>query len=203
MQTEILDQGPGWVIARNNTPGTLVPYGPAQRPSGAVNYGWIDLRDHPERVAFVPEAARSEALSKLLRVISDPGSKVMSIGCECAAAERPKEEDNPRWQVGGYVAVAFKDADLSCDPQKLVNVAYFILSGIGPSSEYHIGFELIVEPLKFFFGRTDCHALVIKPLGRGNDEPQAWAAFEHAVGAVAGAIEKGREAAPSPEAPER
>jgi hypothetical protein len=203
MQTEILDQGPGWTIARKKTPETLVPYGPAQRPSGAVNHGWIDLRDHPERVAFVPEAARSEGLSKLLGVIADPVSKVMSIGCECAAFQNPKE-DNPRWQVGGYVAVAFKDADLNCDPQKLVNVAHFILSGIGPSSEYHIGFEFIVEPLKFFFGRTGCHALVIKPLGRGNDEPQAWASFEYAAAAIATAIEKGREAAPSPRsAPDR
>ena len=96
MQTEILHEGPGWVIARSDTPGTLVPYGQTERPDGSMNHGWIDLRDRPDRVASVPEAARSIGLFKLLQVIADPVSKVMSIGCECAAVE----EGIPRWRVG-------------------------------------------------------------------------------------------------------
>lgn len=73
----------------------------------------------------------------------------------------------------GYIAVAFKDADLSADPQKLVDVAQFILHGVNPSSEHHMAFEMIVEPLKFFFERTGCYALIIKPAGYGDDAPAA------------------------------
>jgi hypothetical protein len=194
MQTEILDDGPGYTIARTDRPETLVPYGPAPRPKGAMNYGWIDLRDRPERVADIPEAARSEGLSKLLRVIADPVSQIMSIGCDCHAFERSTAESHgPRWYVGGYVAVTFKDAERNLDPNNFVEMARYILSGIGTSSQHHIGFELTVEPLKSFFGRPDCHSLMIKPLGHGNDEPQARAAFEYAASAVADAIQKGRK----------
>jgi hypothetical protein len=197
MQTEILYEGPGYTIARTNTAETLVPYDPAPRPNGAKNYGWIDLRDRPGRVADIPEAARSEGLSKLLRMISDPVSQIMSIGCDCHGFERSTaESDSPRWSVGGYVGVTFKDAERNLDPNNFVEVARYILSGIEASSEYHIGFEMIVEPLKSFFGRPDCHSLLIKALGHGNDEPQAWAAFEHAASAVADAIQKGRNRRP-------
>jgi hypothetical protein len=199
MQMKILDEGPGYVVARSNKPETLVPYGPAERPSGTTNYGWIDLRDRPKRVADVLEAARSEGLSMLLRVIADPVSQIMSIGCDCNAVERSMPEgDAPRWSVGGYVAVTFKDAERNRDPNNFVEMARYLLSGIGASLEHDIGFDMIVEPLKFFFGRTDCHALMIKPIGRGNDEPQAWAAFDYAAGAVADAIQKGRKKRSSP-----
>jgi hypothetical protein len=162
-----------------------------------MNYGWIDLRDHPERVADIPEAARSEGLSRLLRVIADPVSQVISIGCDCHAFERSTpENDSPRWSVGGYIAVAFKDAERNLDPNKLVEVACYILSEIGPSSEHQIAFEMIVEPLKYFFDHPDCHALMIKPFGRGDDEPQAWAAFDYAAGAVADAIQRSRQITP-------
>jgi hypothetical protein len=90
--------------------------------------------------------------------------------------------------------VTFKDAERNLDPKNFVEMALYILSGIGPSSKQHIGFEMIVEPLKSFFGRPDCHSLMIKPLGYGNDEPQAWAAFECAASAVADAIQRGRKA---------
>jgi hypothetical protein len=199
MQTEILYEGPGYTIARTDKAGTLVPYGPAPRPSGAMNYGWIDLRDRPDRVAEIPEAARSKGLSNLLRVIADPVSRITSIGCDCHAFERSTTEgDGPRWSVGGYVAVTFKDTERNLDPDNFAEMARYLLSGIGASSEHHIGFEMIVEPLKFFFGRTDCHALTIKPIGWGNDEPQAWAAFDYAAEAAADAIQKGHKGRPSP-----
>jgi hypothetical protein len=84
-----------------------------------------------------------------LRVIADPVSQIMSVGCDCHAFERSTEEsDGPRWSIGGYVAVAFKDAERNLDPNNLVEMARFILTGIGASSEYYIGFEMIVEPLK-------------------------------------------------------
>lgn len=185
VEDEIIYQGPGYTIARTYKAETLVPYGRAERPEGAINHGWIDLCDHPERVAEIPEAKRSVGLSKLLRVIADPASEIMSSACECCAFELGAEVDGPRWHVGGFVMVMFRDADRNVDAQNLVDMARYILSGISASSKHHVGFEMIVEPLKFFFGRTDCHALMLKTLGYGADEAEAWAAFDYAAGAAA------------------
>jgi hypothetical protein len=91
----------------------------------------------------------------------DPVSQIMSIGCDCNAVERSMPESGaPRWSVGGYVAVTFKDAERNRDPNNFAEMARYLLSGIGASLEHDIGFDMIVEPLKFFFGRTGCHALM-------------------------------------------
>jgi hypothetical protein len=183
---DILFQGPGYTIARTHETGTLVPFPAAERPDGSVNHGWIDLRDHPERVAAIPEATRSRGLAHILTAVATPGSHLMSGGCECASFERPTPENpEPRWAAGGYVDVMFREADRNVDARHLIDLARRVLGGIAPVDGHHIGFEMIIEPLKLFFGRTDCHALMIKPLGYGTDEPQARAAFEVAAQAVA------------------
>lgn len=193
MEDEILFQGPGYTIARTHKAETLVPYGYAERPNGHVNHGWIDLRDHPERVAEIPEAHRSAGLAKLLRAMADPVSKVMSSACECAAFDNSADaSDRPPWQVGGFVMAVFREVDRNTEPQNFVDLAGYLLNGVGPSSEYQFGFEMIVEPLKTFFGRSDCYALMIKPMGYGVDESEAWEAFDHAASSIAEALSRDR-----------
>lgn len=194
MDDQILFQGQGYTIARTFNANTLVPYGPAERPNGNMNYGWIDLRGHPERVGEIPEATKSAGLAKLLRVIAVPVSKVMSGGCECAAFDRGLDFDGPRWLVGGFVDVMFIDAERNVDPQNHVDLAGYILSGIGASDTLIIGYEMIIEPLKTFFGRGDCHALMLKPQGYGPDEATAWAAFDYAAAAAADSLGRDRPA---------
>ncbi len=191
-EPEVLYEGPRCAIVRTYKAETLVPYHAAKRADGSINRGWIDLRDHPELVVEIPEAKRSPGLSKLLRVIADPASQVMSGACECCAFERPEQADLVRWQVGGFVSMMFKDSERNVSAQNLVDLACYILHGIGNSSDHHIGFEMIIEPLKSFFGRTDCHALTLKPLGYAASEPTAWAAFDYASGAAAEAIQRDR-----------
>ena len=99
------------MITRSYQPGSLIPYGRVVRHDGAINHGWIDLRGHPELVASIPEAQRSEGLSNLLRVIAAPGSPLMSGACECAVFDRPELDPAQRWQAGGFVTVVFQDAE--------------------------------------------------------------------------------------------
>jgi hypothetical protein len=185
---EILFQGPGYAIARTLTPGTLVPYERFVRADGNINHGWIDLRGKPERVIEIPEANKSKGLAELLRILANPSSKLMSGVCECAAFDCGPDTGGPRWQVGGFVTVMFRDTEKNVVAQNFVDLAQYILSGIPAAEDIHIGFEFVIEPLKLFFGRTDCHDLMIKPLGYGPDEQAAWVAFDYAATATATSI---------------
>lgn len=51
---------------------------------------------------------------------------------------------------------------------------------------------MIIEPLKDFFGRDDCFALMIKPLGFGQSEKEALSALEYALDAVAESLQRNR-----------
>ena len=192
MDNKMLLEGPGFAIVRTYTAETLVPYFPAERPDGEMNYGWFDIRDRPELVTTIPEARKSNGLANILRVIAQPASKLMSGGCECHAFDNGSAPDRPRWQVGGYVTTMFKDSDANTNEKAFFDLACYILHGIVPTDAHHIGFEMIIEPLKSFFGRTDCLALAVKPLGYGPDETSAWAAFNHAATAMAESIQRAR-----------
>jgi hypothetical protein len=191
LEDEIIYQGDGWTIVRSYRAETLVPYSGRERADGTVNHGWIDLRGHPERVAEIPEAERSSGLSQLLRVIADPASQVMSSACDCGAFERV-QPGGGLWVASGFVSVMFRDGERNVTPQDLVGLAVYILQGIGHTPDHHIGYDMIIEPLKCFFERTDCHALTVKPLGYGPDETTAWVAFDYAASAAAEAIRRDR-----------
>jgi len=188
LDDEILFQGPGFTIARSHVPGTLVPYASANRADGNVNHGWLDLRGRPDLVSQIPEARKSAGLTKLLEAIAQPSSELMSSGCECAAFDHGEEAPNSRWHVGGFVDVMFKDAERNRDPESLVTLARRLLAGVRGSEEHHFGFEMIVEPLKAFFGHDGCHALMAKPIGYGPDEQKAWTNFNFAASALADAV---------------
>ncbi|MDD3183148.1 MAG: hypothetical protein PHD48_10160 [Alphaproteobacteria bacterium] len=192
MDDEILFQGPGYTIARSYRPETLVPYFPAEHGDGNINYGWIDLRERPDQVDSIPEARKSIGLANLLRVLAQPSSKLMSNACECGLFDQGAESKGPRWTVGGFVTLMFKDPQKNAKPENLIELAQYILGGISPTTEHLISYEIFIEPLKCFFDRTDCFALTLKPYGHASTEQQAWASFHHAASAAADAIQRGR-----------
>ncbi|BAV45283.1 Uncharacterized protein MLTONO_0380 [Mesorhizobium loti] len=191
-EVETVLQGVGWTIAKTKDAGTMVPY-PA-RPilvDGRLNYGWMDLRGRPDLVEQIPEARESPALSNLLRVIAT-SPMLMSSACEHASFDR-SGSDGPAWQAGAFIIVEFLEAEKNTDPGQLIEFSKYVLGGIPPTELHHIGFEMIVEPLKYFFGRRDCHALMMRPLGYGSTEGEALAALEFAVNAIADSIQRNRE----------
>jgi hypothetical protein len=186
MRDEIVDQGPGYTIARSSIPSGVVPYFPGERPDGNVNHDWFDLRGQPRRVVLIPEATRSPGLSAMLRAVADPQSQLMSAACDCPAFNRGIED--PKWQVGGFVTVMYQDGDRNVDSNKLIELARLILHRTHVDTLHWTGFQFTVEPINIFFGRIDCHELLVKPVGYGNDEATAWAAFEEAAQATAEAL---------------
>ena len=180
---EILYQGPGYTIAKSSRAGTLVPYPSVKRPDG-TNHGWIDTRNNPDLVSLIPEAWGRPGLTDLLTVVARPGSPVMSSGCECGLFEH-SVDGKPKWHAGGFVMLMYEDGDRNSDWKQLETLATWIMSGINPTENHFIGYEIIIEPLKHFFGRTDCYALMFKPMGYGDTEESAWSAFDFAASAAA------------------
>lgn len=80
VKDEIIEQGPGYTIAITDEAGTLTNYSACVRPDGSINHGFLDLRDQPELVERVPEAAKSEGLAEILRVANSKGSPFFTIG---------------------------------------------------------------------------------------------------------------------------
>ncbi len=166
MSDDIVHRGPCYVIARTDRPSGLVPYFRDQRPDGTTNHGWLDLRGHPERVALIPEAQRSLGLTEMLRIIADRRSPLMSGACECCSFDRslvnPAES---AWQVGGFVTVMYQDPERNTNQDELLRLAGWIANRVVPQvqeSQLMVALEMTAEPLKLFFERTDCHALLVK-----------------------------------------
>lgn len=185
MVDTIVHQGPGFTIAISDEPMTLVPYGPAPRLDN-YNHGWTDIRDQPELVSTIPEASKSEGLAAILRAFNSIGSQMMTIGCECGLfVKETTDSAEPRYFAGGYIDVAFRDAEKN-GQQILLDFAGTLLRGISaPPSGTHISYEMIVQPLKHFFGTTGLWCLQIKPAGHGDTDEQAWHSFNYAANAIA------------------
>lgn len=171
MAATIIMQGPGFTIAQTDEAGTAVPYGAVDRPSGDRNYGFIDLRDRPELAITVPEAHDSIGMQEVLRALNARDFRFMSLGCARGLFPRQDAQaGEPTYLCGGYIQVAYRDSALNTDPGRFVALSQVILRGIFPSDEHHFSFEMIVEPLRGFFGDADRHALMIKPHGYGDSE---------------------------------
>jgi hypothetical protein len=170
---------------------TLVPYGPADRPDGNRNHGWTDLRGRPDLVETVPEISKSAGLRRVLTALAQPGSDLFSFGCECAAFHQPGQLDPP-WHVGGFIDVTFSDPVRASDRAQLLLAAEEIADGLRIKADHICTFELIVEPLRTYFGRSDCFQLELKPHGHADNEKSAWEAFEVAATAIADAIVRRR-----------
>jgi hypothetical protein len=186
MPERIIYQGPGFTVAVSDELHSMTHYGSADRGDGNFNYGFVDLRDRPDLVDTIPEVNKSVSLGNLLRSINARNSPLMSFGCECA--EFPLEATYPTGetiQVGGYIDVTFRDPNKNQTESALIDVARAILSRIpAPTEGIAINFEMIVQPLKLFFGAAGHFALMIKPLGYGTTTGDAWKAFEYATAAV-------------------
>ncbi len=197
MAMTILHQGPGYTIAQEDVVHTAVPYGPVGHEDGDLNHGFVDLRDRPDWAASVPEAQRHPGFVALLVAVNEPGSCLMSIGCECSLFEvTPATEGGFTCYVGSYIDVIFRDPARGASAGGLVDLARALVRGVPVSREHHCCFEMIVQPLGAFFDVEGGHAPQLKSLGYGSSSDEAWAAFDHATFALAAAIRGLNQGAP-------
>ena len=84
--------------------GNTVPY-PPLLDDVRRNYGFVDTRGKPERIADIPEARESSALAALLARLASPGSSLISLGCDLGQHDETKARLQTRRVAGGYVQV--------------------------------------------------------------------------------------------------
>lgn len=186
-ELEILSQGPGYTIAKTKKATTMVPYHAVGRGDGSRNYGWVDLRDRPEFVDAIPEVANRPGLAAILRVAAAKNSPLMTGASEAGAFANPPDREFA-WHVGGFATLMYRDSDLNSEAENLVQLAVDMLRGVSVTDDHVVCYEMIIEPLKGFFDRTDCHCLTVKPVGYGRTEEEAFVAFNEAAAAVATSI---------------
>jgi hypothetical protein len=109
----------------------------------------------------------------------------MSSACELGVFDHGEERGATRWQGGSFVVLMYRDAAMNKDPQNLVKVAQALLGRIGGSEQHHMGFDMLIEPLRGFFGEQGCFALAAKAIGLGPTEHAAFAATDHALDQLA------------------
>ena len=200
---EILLQVPGCTIARTFRAETTIPYsGREPRPDGTQNHGWLDLRGKPELVSEIKEAAGSPGFQAVLRELAAPDSIIFSSACDCTVTNIGERGPSGfHWEAGAFVVTAFVDARLNRESENHIDVAKEIWKNIAAAADWSAPmlFELTAEPLKLFFGHSDCHCLMLKALGFGHSPDQAVASMEVALQLIAGSL---RELAATPTAVE-
>lgn len=80
------------------------------RDDGDANYGFKNLKGHPERLAAIPELQRDEALRDCVTLLNEADSAFGTIGCVSAPVTDPQG-----YRVSGYLEFAFDSAEQIAD----------------------------------------------------------------------------------------
>lgn len=185
----VLHQGAGFTIAASDEANTCVPYSEADHGQGERNHGYLDLRDNPERVQQIPEAQKTAGLAAFLEAISTSPT-IQSTTCEAAVFS--PVGDRELFQGGSFINVMFRDEEQMKDPGALEALALYLLQGVQPTDEHQIGFEMVIEPLKHYFGASGCFTLEVKAIGFGTTEEEAWASLDHCLLALRDSLVRDR-----------
>lgn len=80
------------------------------RDDGDANYGFKNLKGHPDRIAEIPELARDEVLRDCVALLNEAGSAFGTVGCVSAIVDEPEGH-----RVSGYIEFAFDSAERIAD----------------------------------------------------------------------------------------
>jgi predicted nucleotide-binding protein len=189
MSDEIISQGPGFTIYRTSDWGPAVPYRAAPREE-SVNHGFMDLRDHPELVAAIPEAAASPGLRQILHLLNEPGSPLMSIGCERRLNSRNDPRDEYKLYYHSYTDLTYRDPAKHAAECQLVQLANDFLHGVIGVADAVFAFELGIQRMRAFFGTQAGYVLSLGLSGYGRSEEEAGYSYEAGAQATANAFSK-------------
>jgi hypothetical protein len=174
-QDTILEQIRGvYTIAITTELGPAVPYEPVNHGDGTLNHGFVDLTVHPEMLSEVPELKDRPGFATLVKIINDPQSPLMTLGCE-AALFKTQDAGEATHYVGGYIDIAYRDAALATQ-DNLIGLARYIVKVRKPKQDDWTIYEFNIQRLRHFFGK-EAFNLELKVLGYGRNELEAWEMF--------------------------
>jgi hypothetical protein len=101
--------------------GKAVPYGGSDvdRPDGARNYGFKNLKGKPEEVASIPEAQGNASLTNALLALAASDSPFFTVGCEKSC----NQDSSGHW-MKGFLEFSFNYRELVADAQFYFKLFY-------------------------------------------------------------------------------
>lgn len=160
--------------------GNTVPY-PPLFDGIRRNFGFIDTRGKPDRVAEIPEARESNGLAAVLHALAKPGAALVSLGCDLGQHSEPKSRIKTRRVAGGYVQVASAqplEPEIELELLKAVGTA--IAAGITEASgPDYWAVDLQLAPVILNFdSEIECRSIWIWFYAKASTSERALAARE-------------------------
>jgi len=177
MADEVIRQSTGFTIYRTTDWGPPVPY-PAAAREDSVNHGFLDLRDRPDLVEQVPEAAKSEGLRMIVRALNAVGSPFMSIGCEHRLNPLNDSTNGFTCYFHSYTDLTYPDPARHASEEQMIDLAERFLRLIADQPGGAFGFEIGIQRMRHFFGTRAGYNLNLGLSGYGQSEEQAAASYE-------------------------
>jgi len=88
---------------------TGIPYQPCEHPGGDRNYGYVDLKKHPNKVESIPELMDSPELCELVRELNHSRSLFRSVGVEKSLS--PSGDDTFPFKRTSFTIFVFEILD--------------------------------------------------------------------------------------------
>ena len=130
--------------------GNTVPY-PSRHDEIRCNYGFLDLRGKPELVDEVPETLESLSLKRLLTILADPLSQIMTVGCDLGEHIERKRQLSRRHVAGGYIQIAPLPVG-AADKERLLAIARVADTKLRADSKdawWEVDFKLSLTAFEF------------------------------------------------------
>jgi hypothetical protein len=152
---------------------------PWQSSDGSVRY--FDLRERPELLLEISEAAGNPELARFLSAVNSPRSHFQSAKCDSWLSDEITEAEviyEAKWKFASYVDLIFADASAQSDLEGHRLTTSKLTQLLGKAPEISAAAEFIVR--RCYFHRTsdietsdDGYCITFYLSGYGDDEDQA------------------------------
>jgi hypothetical protein len=137
-----------------------VPYPPVEAPKedGGRDYGFKNLKLHPELLDQVPELEQDPALRKILAAIDQPTTGLFSIACESRMIADARGS-----RLSGYLEFALNCRDAAGDPGKYFRIFHdFDCRLRRESFPDAVSFQWVLCPTRFEEAELDGFAAEVR-----------------------------------------
>jgi hypothetical protein len=183
----LLWQGRGCTISISDQWGPPVPYPPARRANGSMNYGYLPLKGNSAAISQIPEVVECPELEQLLRAANRDDSPIESVGCEKAYAPTTVN-GQPAMSLGSYVNLIFTKAGLNDLAENHALLACTLANAVSHCDRWWSVVEIELERFKGIAGANTPWGLLLRVNGYGRNEEAARKSWAGSLARVTAAI---------------
>lgn len=195
MAEQVLERGDCYRIYTTDGVGQQVPYLPGRNIHGREDFGFVDLRDKPEAIARIPEAAGHPGFAVFLQAVNAPGSALMSLACSVeltpvrAGAAAPEGGEAPTHFIDSSVDIVARDFPLSTG-DNMLGLARALMQLRNPQPGNWASYDMGILRYRSLFRVNNVIGLNIRLRALGVGEDAAWENFNFNWTQLAAAVRK-------------